>query len=116
MTASTLTRPPLLLTMTDAHTGDAHLVTEEAVIAGRRAGRYVAVCGSKVLAASMTRAGAQTLLVLRPVGRPVTPLIGPDLFAWMALRRVHAGGVAKPVATSTTAAWCPATSPASWTY
>lgn len=43
----------LLIEVTDAHTGDAHLVTDDAVRAGRRAGCYVAVCGDVVLAASL---------------------------------------------------------------
>lgn len=34
--------------------GTAHLVTDDAMAAGRRAGRYVAVCGSEVIAASLT--------------------------------------------------------------
>lgn len=38
----------------DARTGDAHLVTDEAMVAGRRAGRYVTVCGTVALAASLT--------------------------------------------------------------
>lgn len=45
---------PLVLPMTDARTGEAHLVTEDAVIAARRAGGYPAVCGVEVLAASLT--------------------------------------------------------------
>ncbi|MGH4016606.1 MAG: hypothetical protein ACRDSL_22275 [Pseudonocardiaceae bacterium] len=40
--------------MVDAQTGRAHLVRDDAVLAGRRAGRYVAVCGAAVLAASLT--------------------------------------------------------------
>jgi hypothetical protein len=41
--------------MTDATTGTAHLVTDESVAAGHRAGGiYVAVCGAQVLAASLT--------------------------------------------------------------
>lgn len=43
----------LFLPMTNA-TGGAHLVTEEAAVTGRRAGRYVALCGAVVLAASLT--------------------------------------------------------------
>lgn len=38
----------------DAHTSRAHLVTDEAMAAGRRLGRYVAVCETVVLAASLT--------------------------------------------------------------
>ena len=45
---------PLLIEVTDAHTGDAHLVRDAAVRAGRRAGCYAAVCGDIVLAASLT--------------------------------------------------------------
>jgi len=40
--------------VTDARTGGAHLVTDEAAVAGRRVGRYVAACGAEVLAASLT--------------------------------------------------------------
>ncbi len=49
----TMTLRPIA--MTDAMTGTAHLVTDESVVAGRRAGgRYDAVCGAQVLAASLT--------------------------------------------------------------
>ena len=40
--------------MTDACTATAHLVTDAAAVAGRRSGRYRAVCGELVLAASLT--------------------------------------------------------------
>jgi hypothetical protein len=50
-----VTVPLRPIAMTDATTGTAHLVTDESVAAGRRAdGRYVAVCGAQVLAASLT--------------------------------------------------------------
>ncbi|HEU0090112.1 MAG TPA: hypothetical protein VFQ77_21075 [Pseudonocardiaceae bacterium] len=39
--------------MTDARIGRAHLITEDAAGAGRRAGCYRAVCGELVLAASL---------------------------------------------------------------
>jgi hypothetical protein len=42
-----------LLAVTDAD-GIAHLVTDAAMAAGRRAGRYAAVCGAEVIAASLT--------------------------------------------------------------
>lgn len=42
-----------LLTVTDAQ-GIAHLVTDEAMAAGHRAGRYLAVCDQHVLTASLT--------------------------------------------------------------
>lgn len=45
-----------VLTMTDARTGDAHLVTEDAMLTGRQAGRYASVCGAEVLPASLTTA------------------------------------------------------------
>lgn len=45
--------PAAPLTVTGAD-GTAHLVTEHAMAAGRRAGRYAAVCGAEVLAASLT--------------------------------------------------------------
>lgn len=44
----------LLIAVTDAHTGDAHLVSDDAVRTGRRAGCYAALCGDVVLAASLT--------------------------------------------------------------
>ncbi len=40
--------------VTDARTGLTHLVSDEAMAAGRRAGRYVAACGAEVLAGSLT--------------------------------------------------------------
>ena len=57
-----ITAPLGPLAMTDATTGTAHLVTDESVAAGRRAGgRYVAVCGAQVLAASLTTLGVGLL-------------------------------------------------------
>ncbi|MCA1672218.1 MAG: hypothetical protein LC799_08465 [Actinobacteria bacterium] len=44
----------LLTEMVDSRTGCAHLVSERAVAAGRRAGRYVAVCAREVIPASLT--------------------------------------------------------------
>lgn len=50
-----VTAPPRLVALTDARTGTAHLVTDDAMVAGRRAGgRYSAVCGIEVLPASLT--------------------------------------------------------------
>lgn len=40
--------------VTDAGTLSAHLVSEDAMTAGRRAGRFQAACGDVVLAASLT--------------------------------------------------------------
>jgi hypothetical protein len=40
--------------MTDADTFCAHFVTEQDAAAGRAAGRYVAICGRVVVAASLT--------------------------------------------------------------
>ena len=45
---------PLVFAVTDARVGTGHLVTQDAMAAGRRAGRYVALCGGEVLAASLT--------------------------------------------------------------
>lgn len=46
---------PRLVALTDVHTGAAHLVTDEAMAAGRRdGGHYAAVCGVDVLPASLT--------------------------------------------------------------
>lgn len=44
---------PDVVAMTDTRTKLTHLVTEEAVIAGRRAGRYVGVCGTVVVPGSL---------------------------------------------------------------
>ena len=50
-----VTAPPRPIAMTDATTGTEHRVTGESVAAGCRVGgRYVAVCGARVLAASLT--------------------------------------------------------------
>jgi hypothetical protein len=38
----------------DARTSMEHLITDESVAAHRHAGRYLAVCGAQVLAASLT--------------------------------------------------------------
>jgi hypothetical protein len=38
----------------DAQTSMEHLITDESVVAHRHAGRYLAVCGAQVLAASLT--------------------------------------------------------------
>jgi hypothetical protein len=43
-----------VLPIIDARTGEAHQVTTEAVDSGRDTGRYTAVCGAEVLAASLT--------------------------------------------------------------
>ena len=45
---------PALLAVTDARTSLAHLVTLEAMTAGRSQGVYVAVCGAEVMASSLT--------------------------------------------------------------
>lgn len=45
---------PLLSEITDGPTGCVHLVTDTAFVAGRRGGCYVALCGYRVLAASLT--------------------------------------------------------------
>ncbi|MGH3798139.1 MAG: hypothetical protein ACRDSP_25085 [Pseudonocardiaceae bacterium] len=42
-----------LLTVTDTQ-GIAHLVTDESMATGHRAGRFLAVCGQRVLTASLT--------------------------------------------------------------
>lgn len=51
---STLAHTRQVIPITDARTGDTHLVSEDAWAAGCRAGRFTAVCGSDVLAASLT--------------------------------------------------------------
>ncbi|MGH3929813.1 MAG: hypothetical protein ACRDTF_07535 [Pseudonocardiaceae bacterium] len=51
--AEAASRRVLFLPMTDA-TGGAHQVSEDAVVSGRRKGRYTALCGKKIIAASLT--------------------------------------------------------------
>ena len=53
----TVTEKGHVFAMVDASTGRTHLVRDDAVVAGRRAGRYVAVCGAVLLAASLTAPG-----------------------------------------------------------
>ena len=48
-----MSAPVVLHTVTDTK-GTAHLVTDDAMVAGRPAGRYAAVCGTKVVPASLT--------------------------------------------------------------
>jgi hypothetical protein len=55
------THPPMLsahqhrqIRIVDARTSMEHLITDESVAAHRHAGRYLAVCGAQVLAASLT--------------------------------------------------------------
>lgn len=45
---------PRPIAITDARTGAAHLVTDAAAARGRLRGRYEAICGARVLAASLT--------------------------------------------------------------
>lgn len=56
MTSPTLTERVRVITVTDARTHQAHLMTENAAIAGRHAGHYRTVCGEVVPAASLTTA------------------------------------------------------------
>lgn len=44
---------PHVVKMIDSYTMVAHLVTDEAMVTGRRAGRYVGVCGAVVLPGSL---------------------------------------------------------------
>lgn len=48
-----------VVAMTDTRTAVAHLVTDAAVAAGRRAGRYVGVCGAVVLPGSLMEGTAR---------------------------------------------------------
>jgi hypothetical protein len=43
--------------VTDARTRVEHLVPDESLVAQRHAGRFLAVCGAEVLAASLTDSG-----------------------------------------------------------
>lgn len=44
---------PHVIAMTDTRTVVTHLITDEAVAAGRQAGRYVGLCGAVVLPGSL---------------------------------------------------------------
>lgn len=48
---------PCRVRIIDAHTHIEHLVSEESVAAHRDAGHYLALCGLRVLAASLTDPG-----------------------------------------------------------
>lgn len=50
-------RGPRPLGITDAHTHVEHLMTDESAVAHRHSGRYLALCGIEVLAASLTAPG-----------------------------------------------------------
>jgi hypothetical protein len=47
-------RGPRTVGITDAHTHVEHLVTDESAMAHRHSGRYPALCGVQVVAASLT--------------------------------------------------------------
>lgn len=47
-------RGPRRLGITDAHTHVEHLVSDESAMEHRHSGRYLAMCGARVLAASLT--------------------------------------------------------------
>lgn len=49
-----MSAPALMLFAVTDNAGTAHLVAEDAMAAGGHAGRYLAVCGDQVLAASLT--------------------------------------------------------------
>ncbi|MGH3766619.1 MAG: hypothetical protein ACRDS0_16905 [Pseudonocardiaceae bacterium] len=51
---------PMAIEMTDGHTNLTHHVTDEAMAQGRRAGgRYRAICGARVLSASLATPAEQ---------------------------------------------------------
>lgn len=50
-------RGPRRLGITDAHTHVEHLVTDESAMEHRHSGRYLAMCGAQVLAASLAAPG-----------------------------------------------------------
>jgi hypothetical protein len=52
-------RGPRPLGITDAQTHLEHLVTEESLAAHRHSGRFLALCGIEVLAASLTNPGGR---------------------------------------------------------
>lgn len=45
--------PPLLVITMTGNDGLQHYVTDDAAVQGRRAGRYVTVCGREIVAASL---------------------------------------------------------------
>ncbi len=58
--ADVITARPQAIAITDARTGIDHLVTDAAAARGRSSGRYLAICGARVLAASLTAPAAGT--------------------------------------------------------
>jgi len=58
--ADVITARPPVIAITDARTGTDHLVTDAATAMGLSSGRYLAVCGARVLAASLTAPPAGT--------------------------------------------------------
>ncbi|MGH4012807.1 MAG: hypothetical protein ACRDSL_02475 [Pseudonocardiaceae bacterium] len=72
-----------MVELVDARTGSAHLVRDDAFIVGRPAGRYLAVCDTVVLAASLT---APTVTYCRSCA---------NTQEWWVLHRAHEGGVTK---------------------
>jgi hypothetical protein len=50
-------RQPYQVGITDAHTHVEHLISDESVVAQRHKGHYRALCGTAVLAASLTDPG-----------------------------------------------------------
>ena len=51
--ADVITARPQAIAITDGRTGTDHLVTDAAAARGRSSGLYLAVCGARVLAASL---------------------------------------------------------------
>ncbi len=58
--AHVITARPPAIAITDARTGTDHLVTDAAAARDRSSGRYLAACGARVLAASLTAPAAGT--------------------------------------------------------
>lgn len=65
--AAAISIQPRAVTLTEAGTGAAHLVTDEAMTAGLRSGRYPTVCGAQVLPASLTVPASGRCPGLHPV-------------------------------------------------
>jgi hypothetical protein len=55
-------RGPRPVEMTDARTRIEHLVTDASAMEHRHSGRYLALCGAKVLATSLTDPGGRRCL------------------------------------------------------
>lgn len=87
---------PLTVPITDAETGIRHLMTDEVAAAGRRLGRYQALCGAVGLPASLTTADREHCRrCAEHGGRPIALVHGPLRPLLLAIRRVVQRRVAR---------------------